>query len=477
MWKGAVFAALCLALGAALSGCVTTQKKQEVRVHDGTALTEISRGQYDRAIEEWRTAIRLRSDDGSGSGDGEDSGYLADQDYLDVARYRTNIAFARLLQDRPREAKREYAAALRKLRQDVEAHKVWAEARNESLNSAKAFLGMLTGMAVAGAGGYMSGQATNYAQASQLQESTLALSTSIMELGLTEVDWTGFYDIKDQVPRDLEVGYIRMPFFAHYTGFAGIGKLVEPLGGHCTAFLVAPRLALTNAHCLHNEQGRLWRAYALRIEFDKLGEVRKVEPQAGEGRYMGGGSFGIKEFVVSPDWVWRPRGVEVEDCGRDWAILVLDYAPEGIEHLEILDELRFHSRQDRPIPRYRTVMQRLMSGDGIAVGGYSGDLNDGALISLDYGCRLRLSTPFLAYNCATFGGASGSPVISLKPGSPSLGKVIGINACGPKRREDDWTNWKSRVDLKKDALGTPVTVLWPTLSRLMAKYGSGASIQ
>ncbi len=60
--------------------------------------------------------------------------------------------------------------------------------------------------------------------------------------------------------------------------------------------------------------------------------------------------------------------------------------------------------------------------------GYSGDLNEGFFLRVDYGCKVSTRRPdgFLRHNCATYGGNSGGPVIRA---GPKIG-VLGVHSCG-----------------------------------------------
>ncbi|AFJ03728.1 V8-like Glu-specific endopeptidase [Methylophaga frappieri] len=197
--------------------------------------------------------------------------------------------------------------------------------------------------------------------------------------------------------------------------------------GWCTASLVGYRLALTNKHCVENEQGNdVWQEGVLL--FDSLRHPDSVN---------------IKEVV-------RSKGDYTKETKHDWAILVLDRHPYGRGYLDVMPET-----------------SQLDSGTKIAIGGYSGDLNQGQLMSLDWGCELRKGQGIMGqhdYTCVTWGGSSGSPIL-LMSSIPQNPTVIGVNAAGYRVQSGAGYS-RTPLDDGSKALGASSSMFYDALVRL-----------
>ena len=173
----------------------------------------------------------------------------------------------------------------------------------------------------------------------------------------------------------------------------------------CTASLVGERLALTNAHCVHDHEGAPAQPGGAQAQ---LRQARGPAPGGRRGgRLLGQRERGRHANPVSPPYQPSLDGRQSDlDCGRDWAILELGSHPVGLDHLEVLDGAEFRSS---PVPGVYRGDELL--GDGLVVAGYSGDLNEGRLITMDYGCPILGTGDAVEYKCATFSGSSGSPIL------------------------------------------------------------------
>ena len=193
--------------------------------------------------------------------------------------------------------------------------------------------------------------------------------------------------------------------------FGRIGRLVTAQGT-CTASLVGDALALTNAHCVTAVQER---------------DDRLVQ---GSWAVRGGDMQVVWEGTYAPDRV-RVTSVTLNggdrwnlnedgDFSDDWAILHLERHPVGRGWFGILDE-------------------ETMETEGVFVAGYSGDLNDGRLLTVDWGCKgtTQVDSPMLYHSCESAPGASGSPILRTA-GAYRLDYVVGLHAF---RREADDGTW------------------------------------
>lgn len=182
-----------------------------------------------------------------------------------------------------------------------------------------------------------------------------------------------------------------------------IGRLYSSVGA-CTAFLTAPNVAVTNAHCVgikeENEQGKILSYTPIppdkfQLIFDRLEVIRRV---------------GVESIFINPGYATRPG------CGADWAILKLQH-PVGGPDVVYLETAPGAAPED------------------VATAGYPADISEGAVMTAHWGCPAarffdgpHLYGPLL-YRCHGFFGASGSPVVDVTPGSRSWGKVVAVNAC------------------------------------------------
>jgi V8-like Glu-specific endopeptidase len=421
---------------------------------DGAAQHQLeSAGTPGPAIETWDRAIGMLEP-------GSDA-YLDDQLYIVRARYATNQALAELLWDRPLEARQRYISALTELQADVVQHQAKAQALNDRVQT----IGTVAGIASGLAGSIFAGQVESPGGI-QLLDVSQRLSDTIVDI--TSFDWAGVEDIRQQRLDELEVDFVRMPFFAHFHELASIGRLISSDGSavaSCTASLVGQRLALTNAHCVY-DHGRQRSPSELRLNFDKLVGQRRQDPASG-GSWVSQ-SVGVASIEVSPSYQPSMDGRQsLVDCGRDWAILELDSHPVGLDHFEVLEGVAFRST---PVPGvYRG--NELVS-DRLVVAGYSGDLNEGRLITMDYGCPILSDGDAVEYKCATFSGSSGSPIL-LANGPYRLTHVVGVNACGSSdRTEQSWRRYQTHDDVVGAAQGTPSERFIAPLMRLREATGT-----
>ena len=166
----------------------------------------------------------------------------------------------------------------------------------------------------------------------------------------------------------------------------------------CTAFLVRPKIAMTNSHCVCRDPkcDRPIAPAEMTLTFARRDLSGAHDVASGVGK------------VYASD---RSAGYH-----NDYAFLVLQKAPHLGGHLEVAPD----------------------TGDveAIATAGYPGDLLDGKVMTALWGCRLRTRTNLLFFaegDCHNYKGASGSPYIAVD--GRHRGKVVGINAFGAYNNE------------------------------------------
>nr|WP_269331486.1 serine protease [Futiania mangrovii]MCP1335545.1 serine protease [Futiania mangrovii] len=209
---------------------------------------------------------------------------------------------------------------------------------------------------------------------------------------------------------------IRITLMPAYDPLTNIGRLVSP-EGTCTASLVGPALALTNAHCVtsYPRQSRSVRAGRwpastrdIHILFEGLYLPDRVR---------------VVDVTLNDGASWRVR--YDGDYSNDWALLELDRHPAGRGWFGTADLSRSEAHR-------------------IFIAGHSGDLNDGRFLTVHWDClgTLKGGSPILHHSCATAPGSSGTPIL-LTQGDRKHHYIVALNAFkyedagggGPRTRQ------------------------------------------
>ncbi len=151
------------------------------------------------------------------------------------------------------------------------------------------------------------------------------------------------------------------------------------LDGGCSAVLVAPRLALTAAHCL----------------FDEAGAAR---PPAFVAR--GGFRAGQASTSVNVERAWLGTKTPNDQRTRDWAILQLDDAPDGLGTGLVVDSEALTGATTLPYT--------------VSLAGYSADRRGGTVLSLHRDCLVRTvdrEGQRFFHDCDSKSGISGAPLL------------------------------------------------------------------
>lgn len=185
-------------------------------------------------------------------------------------------------------------------------------------------------------------------------------------------------------------------------GWEAVGRLNIAGTNMCTGSLVAPNLVLTAAHCLFDPRtGRAIDPTTIRFEAGLMGRRSKA-------------ARGVSKAVVHPGYEHRRAGNA--QTGSDIAIL----------------------RLSRPISRseIQPLAMSLGLARGDSVGVLSYDYSHATRPNLERSCQvLAKQRSTLVMSCLVDFGASGAPVLEVRPGRvPTLVSVISAKAAMGKRR-------------------------------------------
>ena len=180
---------------------------------------------------------------------------------------------------------------------------------------------------------------------------------------------------------------------AQLAPYSALGKFDGTMA--CTAAIVLdPRIIVTSGHCITERDG----------------SIRKSNLSFRPG-YQAGTDLGRFEATV---WVVGSKQhfkrQSVHEASQDWALLVLDRAPKGVQPL-----LPSHYSSEASRSRER---QFLMPA-------YSNDIGNAEVLSIDPACSIRdLIWGVLVHDCRARYGSSGAPLL-MRDGSRYA--VLGIH--------------------------------------------------
>ncbi|APG47724.1 trypsin-like serine peptidase [Phaeobacter porticola] len=185
-------------------------------------------------------------------------------------------------------------------------------------------------------------------------------------------------------------------------GWEAVGRLNIAGRNMCTGSLIAPNLVLTAAHCLFNPQT------------GQAVNPRNIKFEAGLNGRRSKASRRVVKAVIHPGYQhkWSSRS----EAGSDIAVLRLDRPIAG-------SQIRPFALAAAPTP-----------GESVDVLSYS--VNQSTRPAREKGCRiLSTRSETLVTSCRVEFGASGSPVLQMRPGqAPMLVSVISAKAqIGRKR--------------------------------------------
>jgi V8-like Glu-specific endopeptidase len=182
---------------------------------------------------------------------------------------------------------------------------------------------------------------------------------------------------------------------ARLSPYSAVGKFKGTMT--CTAAIVLdPRIIVTAAHCIMERDGTIGRS-----SFSFQPGYRPGDDNA---------KFDATVWAVGSR---QSVGHEtVRDAARDWAILILDRAPLGVQPFV----LSRHS-----------IVTLEISEKQVQLPAYTDDVADAEALSLDSACAIRdLMWDTLIHNCTAGRGSSGAPLLVREENGYA---IIGIQAA------------------------------------------------
>jgi len=326
--------------------------------------------------------------------------YYLDHGYVAEALGHGNQAMALAVAGQGEAARTSFVRSTETLASGLTLHRQYASERAENQQAAATVLTLGIGIVGAVAAGRASGNATSTAELNRINA---AFSDF--------VDATGSFGqfLNEQI-RQGEIGSSavgrvdrdrwRSVVVSNHRYVRSIVTIRNQTSGrYCTGFFVDPHVVMTAAHCF-----RLGEALGAYRDMPQQGknfmtgtrEFLKIDYQFSHGRWDGDvnrtGAFDIAFLLM-------------EKPSQDW--LPVSTAPV------------------RP-------------GTELIAMGYSGDLNKGYFLQIDYGCRASSvrADNSLASSCVIWRGNSGGPIFTAGANP----RVVGVNSSGYLRRdrsEDD----------------------------------------
>ncbi|MDF2097531.1 trypsin-like serine peptidase [Aquibaculum arenosum] len=327
--------------------------------------------------------------------DEHDRSYFLDHRYVQDALAYGNKGFHDILAHNGEQARQSFVQSTNLLAAGLVEHKKFSAERAKTLSIvADIFRGGL--MAAGSVAAYKAGSsATTTQQMNAAQSAFSNFLDASNSLGAFLQEQIRLGELNSSAVRSVHKDQWRSVVVAdHLISRSIVRVLNETRNSSCTGFFIAPYVIMTSAHCF-----RLG---------DALGAFRQT-PADGEA-FM----TGEDEYIEIERQYQHNLYVDGNTDTRPYDIAFLV--------------------TKAPSESYLPVSTRsLTPGERLMVIGYSGDLNKGYFLRIDYGCEVTSlwKAGYFGSNCTGYPGNSGGPIITADKEIA----VVGVTAAGHKRRD------------------------------------------
>ncbi|MBL4672875.1 MAG: trypsin-like peptidase domain-containing protein [Arenicella sp.] len=359
--------------------------------------TDIQRGdkklavrQLEQAIPHFRKAVEQAQADG-------DDRYYKDSVYRITSAANSRLAFVKLHEGDVAAAGELYLETINQLRQDYEKHYEMVKFQEEVKHQGKGFAMRLLKGAV-------KDKLSDFRGAVNKVDKHNVLSTSDVfnKLGssvdrMIKISPPEIWSNKQRMAGDVDKHQIRIAVIPDTDYLQHIGRVTDNATSSCTGSLVGPNLVLTNAHCLYNGG----------VDYG-LGDTKLKK---GKFYFRTEWLYELKEYKAKTFYTHQgKKGGWSGKVADDWAILVLENNRKNK-----LPGTYLKTLADLTIATEKNIFTKQTPAD-VFIAGYSGDLNSGAYLTMDWGCTLdrkKFGDDVVDHDCSTYKGSSGAPVVYL----------------------------------------------------------------
>lgn len=374
---------------------------------------ELAARQIDRAKPNFATALEKAQPDG-------DDRYYKNSVYRIAAAANSRLAFVKLHEGDVQAAGELYLETINQLRQDYQKHYELVKVQERVQHEGKKFLaGVLKSV--------VNEQLSDFRGAVNRVDKHRVLSTSdvFRKLGssvdqLIKISPPEIFSNKQRMTGEVDQHQIRIPVIPDTDYLRHVGRVTDNSTSSCTGALVGPNLVLTNAHCLFNGG----------VDYG-LGDTKLKK---GKFYFRTEWLYELKEYKAKTFYTHQgKKGGWSGKVADDWAILVLKSGRKNKlpgSYLNTLTDLTT-AADDKVFTTGEPAE--------VFIAGYSGDLNSGAYLTMDWGCALdrgKFGDEVVDHNCSTYKGSSGAPVVHLDKNLRPT--VVALNV-GRKSGKHDYT--------------------------------------
>ncbi|MEL7414586.1 MAG: trypsin-like peptidase domain-containing protein [Pseudomonadota bacterium] len=321
--------------------------------------------------------------------------YYVDYEYVADVRSWGNTGFSSILAGNEESARSAFTTSneilVDGLNQQRRLEELWAS-RAQGVNTVVSG-GLMVGATLFGINAMNS--ASDPSQVSSLSNATQQLIGSIGNLSdsIARDIMSSSADFADSRGRSIDRDAWRAVVVSDDPVARSLVRVInETKGSHCTGFFIQPKVIATSAHC-----------------FRRGDYIRAFKPAMDNG----------ERLLTGNDYEYRvTRYFWPGDYDPDRACSAHDYA---------------FLLTDRPSGEWLSIeTSKPKVGTKVFLMGFSGDLNGGFYMRMDYGCRVDTvgRRDYIRHSCASYGGNSGGPLIRVrqKAGKAEFA-AIGVHGC------------------------------------------------